>query len=155
MSGRTSPPCRGHDGNSKQDADSETATTQASPGEKKETRTRTIKNPNSTIPNSVLDTTIETAFTTNTTPIAPTPTIYNTAIAWLVIRNAWKSSLITRGHSSAGPCVISVGQDAVGSKEPRIVRFEHDVMLCGASMKLSSVETEPRGGEEGRRVPWQ
>lgn len=35
MSGRTSPPCRGHDGNSKQDADLETATTQASPGEKK------------------------------------------------------------------------------------------------------------------------
>lgn len=63
-------------------------------------------------------------------PIAPTPMIYSTAIAWLVIRKAWKSSLITRGHSSVGPCVISFGQASVGSKANRMVRLEHWDTLC-------------------------
>jgi hypothetical protein len=89
----------------------------------------TTKNPNSKTLYCARGIAIETAFTNNTLPTAPTPIIYSTARARLVILNAWKSSLITRGHSKSGPCVIFFDQAAVGLNAKRIVRWEQSVTL--------------------------
>lgn len=78
--------------------------------------------------------------------MAPTPMQYSTAIDWLVIRNAWKSSLITRGQLNSELCVISSGHASVGSNENRIVRFEHLVTLRAAPAAPGSAVP---------KVPWQ
>lgn len=78
--------------------------------------------------------------------MAPTPMQYSTAIDWLVIRNAWKSSLMTRGQSNVELFVISLGHAAVGSNENRIVRLEHSVTLRAAPAAPGSAVP---------KVPWQ
>lgn len=72
--------------------------------------------------------------------------IYSTAIDRLVSRKARKSSLITRGHSSVGPWVISFGHASVGSKAKRMVRLEHWVTLRA---------TPAVPGSTVPSVPWQ
>jgi hypothetical protein len=76
--------------------------------------------------------------------MAPMPMQYNTAIEREVVLKAWKSSLITRGHSSSGPWE-TVGQACVGSNEKRILRCEHSVTL----------RVTPALGSVVPSVPWQ
>ena len=96
------------------------------------TRALTTKNPNSNSPVCARGATTDDARTKRTSPIAPTPMQYSTAMDWLGMRKALKSSLMTRGQSNSELCVISFGHASVGSNENRIVRLEHSVTLCAA-----------------------